>query len=843
MGSSLLTYIYENTKSKKRYFYHRDKYRTWSWSFNTVYEYALKLAKFLDQKGIKKGDRILLKGPNRPEWVIIYIGCLIRGAVVVPLDIRVSLDFDSKVNDRVKAKLIFCTKDVDTKKLKLPVIYFEDLEQILSNIFINKDLSYSVDSDDLAEIVFTSGTTSVPKGVMIKHKNIAVNLRAVEKVMDKYKTVFRVMVKPKILTVVPLSHMYGQVIGIFIPIMIGSSIVFINNLTPQAILKAIREEKIWILAVLPKFLEILRDHIIKKFNLDTEKFRKKYEEMKKKNWRKRIFSFVGLHFKLGWRFCAVIVGGAVLDKSVDEFWRCLAFAIFQGYGLTETAPMVTLSDPSGSVAGSVGKLLEGLEVKIENNEILVRGENVSPGYFGDETSTKEAFSGGWFRTGDLAEVDENGNIFFKGRKDDVIVRSDGVNIFPEDIETVIKSNPNVKDCAVIGLKEEKQEKIHAVLLLTEDAGEMPEEIIRKANKKLGPHQQVGSFSVWEDEDFPRTPTMKAKKSEISKVVSGRKKKKADTDVKTKKQAGEIHELIKSIRKISPKDISPDAKLESDLGLDSLGTIELAMAIEEKYNIEADQLPITRDTSVKEIEELIKSPPKVSRKLPFYNFPYWSVANFIRTIFQYFLYPFMLIVYRLRVYGLQNLKDIKTPVVLAANHISPLDTFVVIYSLPLRIRKRVTAMMSIEHHFRNFFYRKGPWFRRIIEAIGFYLLVNLAINATPLSRTYGFKQTMENIGRLIDKGWFILIFPEGGVTTDGKMERFEQGIGMIASDMNIPVVPVRIEGLYDILHNGILPLGHRPRWPLVKVYFGKPMTFKEKDYKKITREVEKAVKSL
>lgn len=843
MNSALLTYIDEHIKSKNRYFYHRGKYRTWSWSFNKVYQYAIRFTKLLQNLDIDKGDKILLKGPNGPEWVVVFIGCLMRGVVVVPLDLNSSVDFDIKVQEKVKAKLIACSKDVEIKSIKLPIVYFEDLEGRLPLVDSSKSLSNSVASGDLAEIVFTSGTTSTPKGVMISHGNIASNLKAVKPVMDKWKWIFRLMINPKILSLVPLSHMYGQVIGVFIPLMIGSSVVFTNNLSPQAILKAIREEKIWILGLLPKFMEILRDYIISKLNLDSKEFKEKFQNMKNKRWQYRIWAFRNIHLQLGWRFCAIIVGGAVLDKSVDEFWRCLAYALFQGYGLTETSPLVTLADPAESVAGSIGKVLGGQQIRLENNEILVKGPNVSPGYFDDFSSTRKSFSNGWFKTGDLAEIDENGNIFFKGRKDDVIVRSDGVNIFPEDIETVVKLHASVKDCAVIGLKHGKYEEIHAVLLLTDKPEDSPEEIIRKANKKLDPRHHIDGYSIWPGEDFPRTPTMKIKKNEVARVVSESRKGGEELETKPRERSSEIYELIKSFHRVKPEDINPEAKLESDLGLDSLDTIQLALAIEDKYNIEADELPITRDTSVKEIESFIKSPPEVSRKLPFYNFPYWPLVNFIRTIFQYILYPFISMLYRHRIYGKENLKNLKPPVVFASNHSSHLDTFVILYSLPLCIRKRVTAMMSIEHHFKNFFYRQGFWLRRVIEAIGFYLLVNFAINTTPLSRTYGFKQTMENIGHLLDKNWSVLIYPEGGVTPDGKIKRFESGIGMIASEMKVPVIPVRIKGLFDILHHGILPIGHRPRWPLVTVSFGKPMAFEKEDYKEITEKIEEAVRSL
>jgi len=249
--------------------------------------------------------------------------------------------------------------------------------------------------------------------------------------------------------------------------------------------------------------------------------------------------------------------------------------------------------------------------------------------------------------------------------------------------------------------------------------------------------------------------------------------------------------------VKKEDIKPEAKLKDDLGLDSLDMIQLSCAVEDKYNIEMDDSYISQETSVGDIEKLIKSPPEVSYRLPFYNFPYWLPVRFVRTIFQYILYPFISVLYKRKVYGKENLKNLKPPFVFAVNHSSNMDTFAILYSLPLKLRQRITVMMSIEYHFNHFFYHKGSWPIRFIEAAGFYLLVNLAINACPLSRTHGFKQIMENTGGLLDKGWSVLIYPEGRVTTDGKIKKFESGIGIIASDMKTPVVPVRICGLFDV----------------------------------------------
>jgi long-chain acyl-CoA synthetase len=876
----LLDFITQNLTSKKnsdnRFFSHKDKYRVWRYNFGQIYELSCKFAKFLASQGLVKGNRVIIKGENKPEWAVAFIGCLMSGCVVVPLDLRSSPDFDLKVYSKVKAKAIV-TEGIETcrhfEKEKITKIFFNQFEELFlnsssastntpkkfsasANSSLSDDLNLGqvkaqINSEDLAEIVFTSGTTTEPKGVMITHGNIEANLKAIIPVMDKYGRIFKVMINPKILSLVPLSHMYGQLIGIFTPLMISSSVMFTGNLSPQYILKVVKEEKIWVLGLLPKLMEMLKDHIIAKFNLDTEKFKNFYLKMKVKRWQLRLFAFINIHYRIGWRLVAFMVGGAVLDPATDEFWRCLAFSIFQGYGLTETSPLITLSDPIGSVAGSIGKLLPGQEIKIVNNEVYIRGANVSGGYYEDTLKTEKAFDDGWFKTGDIADVDDRGNVFFKGRKDDVIIRADGLNVFPEDIESVIRSMDSVKDCAVVGIKTEKEIVIIAVLILKEGAGQTSAQIIKEVNSRLNVYQKIDNFFIWEEEDFPRTPTMKVRKSELVNVIKDKLSRgeigKEDILLKgkrkfEKRKIARVYDLISSLHKMSRKSISTGSKLESDIGLDSLDLIELSAAIEEKYNIEIDDAVITKDTTIGELEEMLASPPKESKKIPFYSFPYWLIVRIIRTAFQYFLYPFMSMLYILKVYGKENLKDLKGPVVFAANHTSNLDTFVVLYSMPLKVRYWVTALMSIEYHFQNFFYRKGLLARRIIEAIGFYLLVNLAINTCPLSRTHGFKQVLENTGKLIDRGWSVLIFPEGEVTLDGNIGKFESGIGLIALDMKVPVVPVKIEGLYNILRDGILPWGHIPKWPRVKVTFGKPVIFKNKSYTEVADELEDIIRN-
>ena len=999
---------------KNKFYFLRTKYRTLRQSFQEIYQYSKKLEILLTQNGAKKGDKIIIKAPNMPQWVIVFITCLRMGYVLVPIDYKSDFDFDIKIINLVNPKFIFYSIENDSLNLladffdlecfygdnakkniinlkknfnntnnECNIIFLEDFEEVLNNYKLKnlkfnvslkkgkKDLNYNKDynedyiyedyiynedfvkDDDIAEIVFTSGSTSIPKGVILTHKNISSNLNSAKPIIKKWQSLFKLMINPKLLSLVPLSHMYGQVIGIFIPLMIGSSVVFLNSINPEEILKAIKKEKIWILGVLPKLASIIKNHIIKKYNLDSKSFKDKYKKVRNIKWWIRFVLFLGLKIKIGWRLVAIISGGAPIDYDTEDFFRCLAYSFFQGYGLTETAPLITLTDPSKNKQGSVGSFLENQQIKIIDGELYIKGENVFKGYYGldkqdvfqdvsqkfsqnvsqsasninninlnnlnntinnvntaanfliknnetknkikeinENITAKDFTEDGWFKTGDIVEVNRNGDVFVKGRVDDLIVRPDGLKIYPYDIENIIKSvSDKIKDCVIFSVQKPYKEslklfekdivskgglkqEIFAVLLI--DFKKYPDikeqeinDLILKSNSKLNPYQKIDSFIVWDQEDFPRTSTLKPKKNEIKKVIleklnsqiSSKTIKKNEVDFNYQNENDEneakftdkkdieelkvenLFKILSEVQTLKINNLKDDFKLQDDLGLDSLDIIELSSAIEEKFDINSDNLIITKDTSLKDLKNFIINPPEKSFKIPFYSFPYNYIFVILRTIFQFILFPFISILYRRRYAGRQNLKNLILPTVFASNHVSLIDTFVILYSLPIRIRLKLTTVMSIEHHFLHFFNKTGNVFRRLFEAICFYVFICLFLNVIPLSRTHGYKQSLENIGYMIDKGFNILIFPEGAITIDGNIKEFEPGIGIIAKEMKVPIVPIRIDGLHDILHNGILPLKHPPKIPLVKINFGNQISELEGTYKEIADKLRNIILKL
>jgi len=493
---NLREFFYKNLSNSKSYYFYRSKFRTWKWAYDNILVSSLKFATVLQEFGAEKGDRVIIKAPGRPEWVIAFIGCVMSGAVAVPLDYKSDKDFLSKVIKEVEPKLIVALKDsADSEGNNYKNIKQIDIEKMDFLLLGRKEFDYKkvqIIDKDLLEIIYTSGTTSAPKGVMLTFGNIQSNLQMAIPLIKKWKKFLKYIINAKLLTIVPLSHMYGQVIGMFIPAAIQLNVMFSESMQPKDILYAVKKERIIAIGALPQQLKTIKDYIVHTFELDNAGFRSVYEKFKKKRWWIRLLRFIPLHFKVGPTLFGIISGGAHISEEVDEFFRVLGYGIFQGYGLTETAPLLALYDPSKNKAGSVGSFLNNENIKIENEELYVRGASVTPGYYKNKERTGQSFKDGWFRTGDVVEVDGEGNVFIKGRKDDMIVKESGINIYPSDIEEKLKKQSAVKDCAVFGAERNGRKKIIAVLLLKNSGmtKENIDKIIQGANSELNVSQKI-----------------------------------------------------------------------------------------------------------------------------------------------------------------------------------------------------------------------------------------------------------------------------------------------------------------------------------------------------------------
>ena len=370
------------------------------------------------------------------------------------------------------------------------------------------------------QIVFTSGTTAEPRGVVITHGNILANLEPLERQITPYLKYERIFHPLRFLNLLPLSHVFGQFLGIFLPQLLAGTVLFQDTLNPTEVMRTIKNEKVSVVVAVPRLMESLKDKIERDVEAAgrTEWLSQQMNAAKDEHFVKRWWRFRKIHNQFGWKFWAFISGGAALDAGTEEFWQRLSFVVIQGYGLTETTSLISLNHPFKTGKRSIGKVLEGREMKLdENGEILVRGANVAAGYWQGNELKSVLAEDGWFRTGDLGALDADGNLYFKGRRKNVIVNSEGMNIYPDDLEAVLRQQPEIRDCVVVGREQGGNAEPVAALLLR-DAAADPAAIVARANSHLAKFQQMRQWLVWPEEDFPRTPTQKPKVGVIQQAV-------------------------------------------------------------------------------------------------------------------------------------------------------------------------------------------------------------------------------------------------------------------------------------------------------------------------------------
>src|SRR3954451_9468940 len=340
------------------------------WSYTRLASSAFQFARELEARGIGAGDRVLFWGENRPEWIACFYGCLLRGVVVVPLDLKSAPDFVGRVQQQVSARLLL--SDEPQAQLNVPQLRFSvDLGR-----HSNAGYSSNAKPGDLVQIVFTSGTTAEPKGVCLTHRNILANIAPIEKEFARYKRWERIFHPLRFLCLLPLSHVFGQLLGIFIPQLLGAEVYFSESYKPSQIISSVKKRRINVVVTVPRVLETLREKI--KVDVSDDEVQAARTRHFLRNW----WTFRKIHRQFGWRFWAFITGGATLESETETFWRRLGYAVIQGYGMTETASLTSLSHPFHVLLGSIGNPVAGQEVKLsDDGEILVRGENVATGYW------------------------------------------------------------------------------------------------------------------------------------------------------------------------------------------------------------------------------------------------------------------------------------------------------------------------------------------------------------------------------------------------------------------------------------------------------------------------------
>jgi long-chain acyl-CoA synthetase len=826
-----------------------DGYRAWTYTYRQIADLGRAFAARLSTAGIHKGQAVVIWGENRAEWVIALWGAVLEGVVLVPIDYRASAAFLTRVAAIVDARVVLAGDAVDAGDLgtERPIWKLSELREGSSALGPDDAQSFRLKAeatmpDDTAEIIFTSGATADPKGVIITHRNILANIVPIEREVAKY-TKYMVPFRPiRFLNLLPLSHMFGQSMATFVPPMIDGVVLFTRSYAPEDIVRQIRSRRISVLVCVPKILEVLKEYVL---TIEPDAAHAP-EHM---HWTKRWWRYRRIHRLFGFKFWSMVVGAAPLDPELEAFWGRLGFAVVQGYGLTETAPIVTLNHPLRASRGAVGKPIAGVEVRIaDDGEVLVRGDNVTRGYFNAPEETRAAFKDGWFHTGDVGDFDEKGQLRIRGRKKEMIVTPEGLNVFPEDVERVLNGLPGVKESAVVGapLPGSTAERVQAVLVT--DAGVDVAGIIRAANQQLLDHQKIRTAALWPAGDLPRTEgTRKLRRRELRQWLMNQSGAAGGRSAATPVPAGG-RSVTSVLERFAPgRTITPATTID-ELGLSSLERVELMMAIEEAFQTTVDEAAFSSATTVADLEALTRpiegtGAAAIVAPADVVVFPSWNRTGIARALRRVSLPTWILPLARiwahLDVKGLEHLAGLEGPVIFASNHQSHFDTPAILLALPPMWRYRVAPAMAKEffkaHFFPDQFSRKAY----LTNSANYYLSA-LFFNAFPLpQREAGTRQTLRYIGEVLADGFSVLIYPEGKRTDRGEINRFQPGVGMIASRLDVSVVPVRLEGLDRILHQK----WKFPKRGNARVVFGRPMSLTGNDYQSLAGEVEAAVRAL
>jgi long-chain acyl-CoA synthetase len=488
------------------------------WTYAELGRRADRFADLLAERGVGRGERVLIWAPNQPWWAAVFFGCLKLGAVAVPLDARGNAEFTRRVAELTRARLLVLGADQAglLGESSAPSVRIESLESLIGDPRAENTPFVEPSPEDLAEIVFTSGTTGDPKGVMITHANLLSDVLSFDE---------HVMAVPsyRLLSVLPLSHLFEQSVGLCDALMAGASVTYVQTLQPSSIFEALVEEQITAMLAVPQVLSLFYAGIEREVRKQGKEgaWRIMHQVAPRLPFALRRHLFRTVHRRLGGKFEFFVVGGAFLDPALAAKWENMGVKVVQGYGTTECSPGVTATSLDRRRLDSVGRPLSCCEVRVaDDGEVLVRGPNVTAGYWENPRATAESFEDGWYKTGDLGFFDDQGYLHLKGRKKNLIVLGNGMNVYPEDVENVLVKIDGVRDAVVVGLdRAEAEVDVHAVLLL-EDASRAAD-VVKEANHLLASHQRIHSHTVWPEPDFPRTPTLKAKRGPIFEHVKGR----------------------------------------------------------------------------------------------------------------------------------------------------------------------------------------------------------------------------------------------------------------------------------------------------------------------------------
>lgn len=828
------------------------------YTYRDLIQSIASVSRSLAQQGIGKGDLVALFSENRPEWIFAYLSVVSLGAAIVPLDAQLTDKEAALLLSSSGAKAVFVSEACQQKlpsNTPFQVISFDEgdglrFSQLLS-AHPDAKLPPAPAPGELAALLYTSGTTGDPKGVMLSHGNLASNCASAVK-LD--------IVRPgdNLLCLLPLHHTYPAMACMLLTLSVGATVTLLNSLKGPDMLACMQETGVSVLVGVPQLLAALRRAIFDRIDgspallryfaklllaLSSLVRRTLGVRMGKKLFHK-------VHAGFGPRFRLMASGGARLDPDVFTDLANLGFMVIEAYGLTETSPAATFNPIGKQKAGSIGVPIPDVEVRIVNpdehgqGEIAIRGPNVMLGYYNKPRETAEVLKDGWFFTGDLGYRDRDGYFFITGRSKEMIVLGSGKKIFPEELEKFYKQIPSVKElCLMQGERG------------LEAAVEPDFDYLRKMNlsnsretiafeledlaKDLPPYKRITGLKIFKD-PLPVTRLGKLKRVKVRELYlrSGEPAEKPVAEIDSDLLSTPVaKKLLASLEHFSvKKNIVPDDNLELDLGLDSLSRVELVVSIEQSFGISlpesfGSELFTVKDALQRLQELLATRPVKASSNArmswseilaqepaeearqtvnlepgPAYQAILFTVKMLLTAI--------MKVYGRLSVKGLENLPS-TGPYIIAPNHLSLADMPSVSSALPWSTASEIFSLGARE-------YFQGPLMSKISKIF----------HVIPVDMDAKLYSALQLSAFVLRRGKVLCVFPEGSRSRDGRIKEFKKGVGIIARELNIPVVPVAISGTYEMMPSGKL----FPRPGRVRVSFGRPVSPAGKEYDEVVKEL-------
>jgi long-chain acyl-CoA synthetase len=850
-------------------------------TYGEIARLAGRFAALLAKRGIGPGDRVLLWAENSAEWIATFHSCLLRGVLAVPLDANGTAGFAARVAADVAPKLMVGDALLLSQlPAETPQLTFEDWLTALPAEEAGPVPGLSAETP--LQILFTSGTTGDPKGIVLTHGNVLASVGPIEDASQPYMPYERLIHPLRILHTLPLSHVFGQTMGLWVPPIYRAELHFESRLAAPRLIETIRRERISVLAAVPRVLALLKTHLETTLPGLSERVlgpegttgvpgdrspspgrRAKGVSVPLRWWR-----FRDVHSAFGLKFWAIISGGGALPGPLENFWNAVGLVVVQGYGMTETTALITLNHPFHVAQGTIGKPLAGREVKLgADGEVLVRGASISSATWSG--GALHPRPGDWLATGDLAQTEPSGELRFLGRKSEVIVTAAGLNLHPEDLEAAIDQEPGVLACVVVGVDTAAGPEPCAVLAFRGGRAQAAA-AIEHANGRLAEFQRISRWELWPEPDLPRTSTGKVRRKAVAEWVA--EKHKAATQAGAAEanggsKGGGADWLLQLIAQITGEALpgaGDELRLTEDLHLDSLGRVQLAAAIEERLDMAAESGLLEEVRTLGELRQLVagNAAPNAPQQLgapsfprPFAervgkdepqpaflqqepqieaaparylypHWPWWLPFRWLRAVFvEAAMRPLVWLLANPTVVSAEpGALNADEPMLIVANHVTSYDGPLLEYALPGRIRRRIAVAMSGDmledyRHFRDpervtakaRFYPPGPLI---------YLLLTALFNVFPLPKQRDFQRSFAHAGEALDRGFHVLLFPEGTRSAEGELARFRAGIGLLVKQSGPPVLPMAIRGLGELKARGRGWF----RSGTIEVRVGRPLSF-------------------